>query len=447
MIAEGVVENRIKRIKLSHDIIDDEHSENNSVTQWGRLISCLPQLDSVDLVAPDLVLGRSEECDIVIHKAKFLEEQLIYVSKEHFIIQRDFEDEYIVYIHDLSKNGTYVNNVLIGRHKKMILQNNDSIAVGNNLKVYVYKSMNYPAEEDFLPTEMKKRYVTSRLLGTGACGQVRLVYDKITCQQYALKKITKSRDTPSQMHNINHPQRIETEINILEELSHPLVVKTKEILKNDSDVFIILEFMKGGELSRRLSSGEPQLSESNAKFFFYQMVLAVQYLHCAGITHRDLKPGNVLLSSSDVKTLLKVTDFGLSFVSMGYGDVMKTVCGTFHYMAPEVLNPTAKEYNSQVDIWSLGVILYYMLSKRLPFQSNDKSTLAGLILRGKYSMQYSVWYEISPLAKDLITKMLKVDPRERITVDGILSHPWIKQDHLMQFLVENMMKNEIDKQL
>ncbi|XP_074036161.1 ovarian-specific serine/threonine-protein kinase Lok isoform X3 [Leptinotarsa decemlineata] len=348
----------------------------SSKTQWGRLISCLPQLDSVDLVAPELILGRSEECDIVIHKSKFLEKELVFVSKEHFIIQRDFEDEFIVYLHDLSKNGTYVNDALVGRHKRIIIQNNDSIAIGNKLKVYIYKSMNHPVEESFIPAELRKKYVTSRLLGVGGCGQVRLVYDKVTCQQYALKKITKSRDSPSQIHNINHPKRVETEITILEGLSHP---------------------------------------------------------------------GNILLSTTDTKTLLKITDFGLSFLLMGYEEVMKTVCGTLFYIAPEILNPTIKEYNSQVDIWSLGVILFYMLSKQLPFQSNDRASLARLIINGKYSMKEPIWYEISFQAKDLIAKMLKVNSKERINIHDILSHSWIEKDHLLRYTVENMLKKEVER--
>nr|XP_023018344.1 ovarian-specific serine/threonine-protein kinase Lok-like [Leptinotarsa decemlineata] len=397
-----------------------------------------------DLVAPELILGRSEECDIVIHKSKFLEKELVFVSKEHFIIQRDFEDEFIVYLHDLSKNGTYVNDALVGRHKRIIIQNNDSIAIGNKLKVYIYKSMNHPVEESFIPAELRKKYVTSRLLGVGGCGQVRLVYDKVTCQQYALKKITKSRDSPSQIHNINHPKRVETEITILEGLSHPLIVRTKEILEDGSDVYIVLEYMKGGELSTRISCG-PTFSESTAKFFFYQMVLAVQYLHSVGITHRDLKPGNILLSTTDTKTLLKITDFGLSFLLMGYEEVMKTVCGTLFYIAPEILNPTIKEYNSQVDIWSLGVILFYMLSKQLPFQSNDRASLVRLIINGKYSMKEPIWYEISFQAKDLIAKMLKVNPKERINIHDILSHSWIEKDHLLRYTVENMLKKEVER--
>lgn len=123
-------------------------------TQWGRLIACLPYLESVgenqiilfgkiqfiywtlsllDLIEPSLVLGRSDECDIVIHKSKFSPDQIFFISKKHFVIRRDSDDKHITYITDLSKNGTYVNNQLIGKNKTIILQNNDLLAIGEKL--------------------------------------------------------------------------------------------------------------------------------------------------------------------------------------------------------------------------------------------------------------------------------------------------------------------------
>nr|CAI5856579.1 unnamed protein product [Callosobruchus analis] len=183
--------------------------------QWGRLISCLPQLNSIDLVHPTLTLGRSDQCDIVIYKSKFLPSQLLFISKKHFVIEQDPDDPLVTYITDLSKNGTYLNDCLIGRNKRVILQSNDCIAIGEKLKVYIFKSMNYIGNENYLPEAYKNKYELTHFLGKGACGEVRLAYDKYTCIKYAMKKITKGRDTASQMHNINHPNRIYMEISIL----------------------------------------------------------------------------------------------------------------------------------------------------------------------------------------------------------------------------------------
>ncbi|XP_018561131.1 serine/threonine-protein kinase Chk2-like isoform X2 [Anoplophora glabripennis] len=395
--------------------------------QWGRIIALLPQLDSVDLIEPSLTLGRSEQCDIIIYKSKFPPEHLLLISKEHFRIARDPEDVYITYITDLSKNGTYVNGRVIGRNKTIVLQNNDVVAVGNMLQVYIFKSMKYSVDDNYLPSSLRQRYEPSLLLGKGACGEVRLAYAKLSCRKYAIKKILKARNTPSQIENINHPSRIQAE---------PLVVNMEEIVETDDTVFIVLEYIEGGELSARISLLN-LLTESNAKFLFYQIVLAVQYLHSQGVTHRDLKPCNVLLTTDHPQTLIKVTDFGLSKLSEGCD--MKTVCGTLFYMAPEVLNPAISEYDRQVDVWSLGVILFHMLSKELPFRAMDKCTLRRLIVTGKYNMRGLPWYEVSPAAKDLIKRMLTIDPKRRITVDGILDHPWIKKDNLMIYRVQQLL--------
>ncbi|KAJ8959051.1 hypothetical protein NQ318_022306 [Aromia moschata] len=424
---------------------NDEVLLHNIKNQWGRLISCLTQLDSVDLVEPTLKLGRSDECDIVIYKSKFLPNQLFFVSKEHFLISRDPDDPYISYITDLSKNGTYLNGTLIGKNLRVVLQNNDSIAIGEKLKVYIFKSMTYSVNENYLPLCLRMRYEPSRLLGKGGCGEVRLAYEKFTCKKYAIKKISKGRNTPSQIHNVNHPTRIHTEISILQKLSHPLVVNMREIVETEEEVFIVLEYVKGGELTNKISPLNP-LTEASTKFLFYQMVLAVHYLHSNGITHRDLKPGNVLLATNNTQSLIKVTDFGLSKVTEDY-DTMRTVCGTWHYIAPEVLNPGITEYDNQVDVWSLGVILFYMLSNELPFQSADKSTLGKLIVTGTYKMQGQVWAEVSEAARDLVKRMLVVNPHKRITVTEILNHPWILKDNLMRFRVENLMgKSEDDNE-
>jgi serine/threonine-protein kinase Chk2 len=162
----------------------------------------------------------------------------------------------------------------------------------------------------------------------------------------------------------SHPQKIKTEVEILKSLSHPFIIKMREVFETDDSVFLILEYMKGGELTGRILSPTP-FPESEVKFIFYQIMLGVRYLHANGVTHRDLKPENVLLHSDGLYPLAKISDFGLSKI-MENISAMETTCGTIAYVAPEVLNHL-KRYNKQVDVWSLGVILFYMLSKTLPF--------------------------------------------------------------------------------
>lgn len=148
-------------------------------------------------------------------------------------------------------------------------------------------------------------------------------------------------------------------------LFQPNIVSVREIVETNECVYIVLEYMAGGELNNLITSLIP-LREDEVKALFYQIVLAVQYLHSQGITHRDLKPENVLLKAHKVDTTLKITDFGLSKIIHDEDDLMKTICGTPCYVAPEILR--GKVYDQQVDIWSMGVILYYMLSQELPFR-------------------------------------------------------------------------------
>lgn len=141
----------------------------------------------------------------------------------------------------------------------------------------------------------------------------------------------------------------------------------ENVVETDESYFIVLEYLDGGELTDRILSMEP-LPESTIKFLFYQIVLAVQYLHSQGITHRDLKPQNVLLVSTAAKTRVKVTDFGLSKI-LTDETCLRTMCGTPFYLAPEVWRVNANQvYDNKVDVWSLGVILFYMFAKELPFR-------------------------------------------------------------------------------
>lgn len=139
-----------------------------------------------------------------------------------------------------------------------------------------------------------------------------------------------------------------------------------EVEETNDYFYIILEYLEGGELTDRIMSSE-SFPESDIKFLFYQIVLAVQYLHSKGIIHRDLKPQNVLLESRSPRTRVKVTDFGLSKI-INDESLMTTLCGTPHFVAPEMWDPEQNFYNQKVDVWSLGVILFYMFSKELPFR-------------------------------------------------------------------------------
>ncbi|XP_057666394.1 ovarian-specific serine/threonine-protein kinase Lok-like [Diorhabda carinulata] len=413
---------------------------NEVLPVWGRLLSCLLYLGSYDIHKDIFKVGRSQHCDVCINQTDLCKQYKDLFSKEHFVICRD-PDNKIVYIKDISRSGTYLNGRLIGKNKMNILQHDDKISVGGKLEIFIYKCM-YDRDTNFLPPELKEFYEPSNVLGKGGAGEVRLAYEKITCKMVAIKKITKARSTPSQICQLNHPSKIRTEISILRALDYPFIISMKNIVETPVDVFIVLDYMKGGELTNRILSNTP-MTESNIRFLFYQMVLAVDYLHAKGITHRDLKPENVLLYSEDVETLVKVSDFGLSKVTDDNA-MMRTVCGTLSYIAPEILDRRIRQYNRQVDVWSLGVILFYMIGKRLPFKSPDRCLMEKCIITGSYKMEGDDWNQIGPSAKDLVGKMLTVKPEKRITVSDILKHPWLSNDLKMQFRVNEIYQQHLE---
>ncbi|XP_044786576.1 serine/threonine-protein kinase Chk2 isoform X2 [Bubalus bubalis] len=233
---------------------------------------------------------------------------------------------------------------------------------------------------------------------------------------------------------------VETEIEILKKLNHPCIIKIKDFFDAE-DYYIVLELMEGGELFDRVV-GHKRLKEATCKLYFYQMLLAVQYLHENGIIHRDLKPENVLLSSPKEDCLIKITDFGQSKI-LGETSLMRTLCGTPTYLAPEVLNSFGTAgYNRAVDCWSLGVILFICLSGYPPFSEHKTQvSLKDQITSGKYNFIPEVWAEVSEKALDLVKKLLIVDPKVRFTTEEALRHPWL-QDEDMKRKFNNLLSEE-----
>lgn len=406
---------------------------------WGRLCPHDSNLQTVELTKDEYTFGRLQSCDISV-KGKMPTRREQVISKTHFRIYREksvttngLEDD-VVYLKDESQNGTFVNNILIGKGNSVILVNNDLIAVAkNHFNVFVYMSTS-GYDDSFLPDQLRSKYAVSRTIGAGACGEVKLCFSKsgLAGKKYAMKMISKSRISVTGHKNpLNDEKHIMNEVKICKDLKHPCIIKVEEFFESPTMVYIILELMEGGELFERIKKYNG-LSEKTTKFMFYQVALAVNYLHENGITHRDLKPENILLASDDDETIVKVSDFGLSKL-VDSQNMMKTFCGTPMYVAPEILLTGGRgSYTSQVDVWSLGVILYCCLSGLTPFKIHDKTTtLYDQIIKGLYTFNVSKFFDISYNAKDLIRKMMTVDPLKRITIKKVLGHPWFNDKEML----------------
>ncbi|XP_055108844.2 serine/threonine-protein kinase Chk2 isoform X6 [Symphalangus syndactylus] len=279
-----------------------------------------------------------------------------------------------------------------------------------------------------------------RVWFNGACGEVKLAFERKTCKKVAIKIISKRKFAIGSARETDPALNVETEIEILKKLNHPCIIKIKNFFDAE-DYYIVLELMEGGELFDKVV-GNKRLKEATCKLYFYQMLLAVQYLHENGIIHRDLKPENVLLSSQEEDCLIKITDFGHSKI-LGETSLMRTLCGTPTYLAPEVLVSVGTAgYNRAVDCWSLGVILFICLSGYPPFSEHrTQVSLKDQITSGKYNFIPEVWAEVSEKALDLVKKLLVVDPKTRFTTEEALRHPWL-QDEDMKRKFQDLLSEE-----
>ncbi|RWA08263.1 hypothetical protein EKO27_g6827 [Xylaria grammica] len=255
-------------------------------------------------------------------------------------------------------------------------------------------------------------YNVIKTLGEGSFGKVKLAVHRSTGQQVALKIIARKKLISRDMVG-----RVEREIEYLQLLRHPHIIKLYSVIKTQNEIIMVLEYA-GGELFDYIVS-RGKLEEQKARRFFQQMICAVEYCHRHKVVHRDLKPENLLL---DDNLNVKIADFGLSNI-MTDGNFLKTSCGSPNYAAPEVIS--GKLYaGPEVDVWSCGVILYVLLVGRLPFDDDHIPSLFAKIQRGVFTIPH--W--INPETADLIRKMLQTNPVQRATIEDIRQDPWFSKD-------------------
>ncbi|RIB12453.1 kinase-like domain-containing protein [Gigaspora rosea] len=240
-------------------------------------------------------------------------------------------------------------------------------------------------------------------------------------QQYAVKIIDKSNMTK----NFNE-QKLHDEIIVMYKISHPSLVRIYNLYNENDKIYLIMEYVKDGEFFDFISQ-KKKLSEYETRIVFKQLFDAIKYLHDHRIAHRDLKPENILMSNA-AKLEVKISDFGLSKLLGPEHSLMKTLCGTRLYVAPEVIARTPnRSYGRAVDMWSLGVILYVCLCGNLPFAEElGPPGLLDQIRIGRYKFHSPAWDNISDNAKDLIKGLLTVNVNNRLTVSQALAHPFMQ---------------------
>lgn len=212
------------------------------------------------------------------------------------------------------------------------------------------------------------------------------------------------------------------EVSILKSLSHKHIVPLLDFFETPSTFYLVMEKCNGGDVLDRVASIE-QYTEKDACQFSKGLLEAVQYMHKRGIAHRDLKPQNLLLENNADNTSVKICDFGYAkrvHVPLS----LSTLCGSLHYVAPELLKN--HPYDESADMWSVGVIIYFLLVGYLPFHHRDQNELFKIIRLGKFSFDKKYWSKVSREATELITHLLEVDPSTRYTATQALESDWIK---------------------
>lgn len=240
---------------------------------------------------------------------------------------------------------------------------------------------------------------------------MKLATHAVTGHKVAVKILNKTK-----IRQLGMEEKVQREINILHLCTHPHIIRLYEVIDTPTDIFLVNEYVSGGELFDYIVS-KGRLSADEARNFFHQIVSGVEYCHFQRIVHRDLKPENLLL---DANLNIKIADFGLSNL-MRDGDFLRTSCGSPNYAAPEVISGHLYA-GPEVDVWSCGVILYALLCGSLPFDDESIPNLFKKIKSGMYSLPT----HLSQLARNLIPRMLEVDPMKRITIPEIRLHPWFQ---------------------
>ncbi|KAF2072549.1 hypothetical protein CYY_006124 [Polysphondylium violaceum] len=255
-------------------------------------------------------------------------------------------------------------------------------------------------------------YRLDKTLGIGSFGKVKLAEHVKTGTKVAIKILNRTK-----IKNLKMDEKIRREIQNMKLFRHPHIIKLYEVIETPTDIFMVMEYVTGGELFDYIVKNG-KLSEDESRRLFQQMISGVDYCHHHMVVHRDLKPENLLLDP--LHKSIKIADFGLSNM-MQDGDFLKTSCGSPNYAAPEVIS--GKLYaGPEVDVWSCGVILYAFLCAKLPFDDENIPTLFKKIREGVFTIPDFV----SSQCTDLIKKMLVVDPVKRITINEIRNHPWFQ---------------------
>lgn len=254
-------------------------------------------------------------------------------------------------------------------------------------------------------------------IGTGSFAEVYKGYRKKDKLPVAIKVISRSKLNDKLMNSL------EFEISILKKLNHEHIIKLFDVHKSPRHYYLVMEYCPGGDLTSYIRSKRGPLSEEVASKFLFDLALGLHALQKLNLVHRDLKPQNLLLTSKDENATIKIADFGFAR-EIQPNDLAETLCGSPLYMAPEILNN--QKYNAKADLWSVGAILYEMLTGKQPYLAQNLLELIKVIKSKSVAFPSS----LSPESVNLLQGLLQRDPEQRIDFDTFFNHPFLKHEKL-----------------
>jgi len=346
---------------------------------------------------------------------------LVLINKDIYYYKNEDKKE-VVGMHNLSgcfvkDNGTKILNDKTYYSFTLVFPSKERSFYCNSKEIY--ENFTQKLKEAFGYLNFFDYYEMLDDLGEGIFGSVKLGVEKKTKERVAIKIIKKKKAKPSDI------ELVRTEIDVMKLCHHPNVVHLLDHFENAEYIFIVMEYIRGGRLTDYMKEKKFNFSEKRAAELIYEIAVGVKYLHKYGIIHRDLKPDNIMLTEANDKGHIKIMDFGLSKI-LGKKEKTSDGFGTLTFVSPEVL--IRKPYNKEIDIWSIGVILYLMLSGDLPFddEEDDEQKIAKSIVFNEVEFPQKKFGNKSKEVIDLIKRCLTKEPKDRIKVDEIIKSDWIK---------------------